>query len=141
MARATISGFDEVDKLLDKLDDMKNISMKAVQEAAPHLVDGAEKAVKASATKGYATGDLARSFVAKKAKSNKYGAYLIVAPVGSDAKGRKYYARGAYLEYGTTLNGRQKNPPQPWRDKAINTARSACEKAMEEVINTEVDKM
>lgn len=141
MARARISGFDEVEKMFDKLADTKNISIKAVEAAAPHLVKSAKSAVKSAANRGYATGGLDGSFAAMKPKSNEYGAYLIVRPIGQDPDGHDYYARGAYLEYGTKLKGEEKNEHQPWREKAINGARSACEKAMEDTVFSEVDKL
>lgn len=141
MARASISGFEDVDKLFDQLSDLKGIGMKAVEKAAPHLVDGAKKAVRSAASKGYATGDLAGSFAAMKPKTNEYGAYLIVRPVGRDKSGKDYYARGAWLEFGTTLKKKKKNSPEPWRDSAVSYAREDCEKAMEDVVNEEIDKL
>lgn len=141
MARATISGFDEVEKLLDDLGDVKKIGLNAVEKAAPYLVEGAKKAVESAATKGYATGGLARSFAAMKPKTNEYGAYVIVRPVGKDRKGRDYYARAAYMEYGTTLKGSPKNAAQPFRDKAISNARAKCEEAMEESVLSDIEKL
>ena len=140
MARARISGFDEVDKLFDKLEDMKQVSVKAVEAAAPHLVKGAKNAVHSAASKGYTTEQLENSFAAMKPKTNDYGAYVVVRPIGRDSDGHDYYARGAYLEFGTTLKGDAKNSPQPWRDKAVNNARSDCEKEMEDTVFSEVDK-
>lgn len=139
--RATINGFEDIDKLFDQLDDTKKVSLKAVEKAGPHLVKGAERAVKAAASRGYATGDLAGSFAAMKPKTNEQGAYLIVRPVGRDKNGRDYYARGAWLEFGTTLKKKRKNSPEPWRDSAIGYARDECEKAMEDVVNEEIDKL
>lgn len=141
MARAKISGFDDVNKLLDDLSDINKVGLKAVEAAAPHLVKGASSAVRSVATRGYATGGLERSFAATKSKTNKYGAYTIVRPVGKDPDGKNYYARGAYLEYGTKLNGLPKNSPQPWRDKAINLSRAKCEEAMEKAVFSAVDKL
>lgn len=141
MARARISGFEDVDKFLDALGNDKKLGIKAVKAAAPHLVSGASKAVRSSANRGYASGGLARSFAATKPKTNQYGSYLIVRPVGKDPEGHDYYARGAYLEFGTTLNGKPKNAAQPWRDKAINLGREKCEEAMEEAVLSEIDKL
>ena len=141
MARAKISGFEDVEKLFDSLSDTKKLSVKAVETAAPKLVESAKKTVKSVAIKGYATDGLAGSFVAMKPKTNEYGSYVIVRPVGKDHDGHDYYARGAYLEYGTKVGDKQKNPPQPWRDKSVNAARSECEKIMEETVYAEVDKL
>lgn len=141
MARAKISGFDDVDKLFDSLSDTKKLSLKAVEAAAPKLVDSAKRAVKSAAIKGYATGDLAGSFAAMKPKTNEYGAFVVVRPIGKDHEGHDLYARGAWLEYGTSLNGSPKNEPQPWRDKAVNGARSDCERIMEETVFSEVEKL
>lgn len=141
MARAKISGFDELDRLLDSLGDTHRIGIKAVEAAAPHLVRGASEAVRGAASKGYATGGLERSFAATKPKKNEYGSFLIVRPIGKDKKGHDYYARGAYMEFGTTLNRKEKNAPQPWRQKAVNLSQEKCEKAMEDVVMSEIDKL
>ena len=141
MGRATINGFDDVDKLFEELDNPQYFCTKALEAAAPILVDESSKAVQAAANKGYATGKLARSFVASKPKKNQYGNYVVVKPVGSDDKGHSYAARAAWLEYGTTLNGRQKNEPAPWRQKAVNAAESRCQETMEKVIFDEVDRI
>lgn len=141
MARAKISGFDDVDKLFEELDNPQYFATKALEAAAPILVEETEKAIRSVTNKGYATGKLARSFVASKPKKNQYGNYVVVKPVGSDDKGHSYAARAAWLEYGTTLNGRQKNEPAPWRQKAVNAAESRCPEAMEKVISDEVDRI
>lgn len=137
-----VSGFEGVEKLFeDIIQSTDRMSLVAVNSAAPYLVEGAEKAVKEAAHKGYATGGLAKSFTATKAKKNQYGAYAIVKPVGKDNKGVSYGARAGYLEYGTTVNGKLHNTAAPWRQKAVNNAREKCQKAMEESIYKELDKI
>jgi hypothetical protein len=139
--KATINGFEDVDKLFAELEEPQRFATKALEAAAPYLIEESEKAVQRAANKGYATGKLARSFVASKPKKNSYGNYVVVKPVGTDPDGHSYAARAAYLEYGTTLNGRQKNEPAPWRQAAVNAAEAKCTAAMEKVISDEVDRI
>ena len=141
MASAKITGFEDVDKLFEELGDTKKIRLAAVKKAAPKLVNGARKAVKAAATKGYATGGLANSFVASNPKENEWGAFSVIKPVGKDDKGISYGARAAYLEYGTTVDGKLHTVGSPWRDRAINAAKEECEKIMEESILEEIEKL
>lgn len=137
-----VSGFEGVEKLFDDLvANTDRMTLEAVNAAAPYLVESAEKAVKSAAHKGYATGGLAKSFTATKAKKNQYGTYAVVKPVGKDDKGVSYGARAAYLEYGTTVNGKLHNESAPWRQKAVNNAKEKCQKAMEESIYKELDKI
>jgi HK97 gp10 family phage protein len=134
--KARIDGFENVDRILSRLMEPEKITKKAVEAATPALVESTQKSIKSAANKGYATGKLAASVAATKPKRNKYGTYSIVRPVGYDKDGNSYYARGAYLEYGT-----KKNAPQPWRQKAVNDAESKCEELMEQAVADEVKKI
>ena len=140
MASAKITGFDDIDKMFDELMDTKKLGMEAVNKAAPYLVDGATKAVSAAANKGYATGGLAHSFAATKAKQNEWGTFSVVKPVGKDKNGVSYGARAAFLEYGTTRNG-VKQASSPWRDRAIKAAKAKCENTMEKIVHAEWEKI
>ncbi len=138
--KATINGFEDVDRLFEELDQPQYFATKALETAAPYLVEESKKAVQ-RVTSSKATGNLARSFVATKPKKNAYGNFVVVKPVGVDSKGHSYAARAAWLEYGTTLNGQKKNEHKPWRQAAVNAAEAKCTAAMEKVISDEVDRI
>ena len=138
--KATINGFDDVDKMFAELDKPQYFATKALEAAAPYLVEESQKAIQ-RVTSSKATGKLARSFAATKPKKNAYGNYVVVKPVGTDPKGNSYAARAAWLEYGTTLNGQKKNEHKPWRESAVNAAKEKCTAAMEKVISDEVDRI
>lgn len=138
MAHMTITGFDDVDKMLAELVEKSGqIGIKAVDAAAPKLKESARRAIHAAANKGYATGRLERSIEATKAKENQWGAYSVIKPVGSNEKGVRYSEEAAYLEYGTARG----QSPSPWRDKAIASANSDCEQTMEDTVYSEVSKI
>lgn len=141
MASLKVTGFDEVEKMFDELMNVKTLSLKAVNKAAPILLEGAKKAVRSAANKGYATGGLENSFTATKAKNNKWGTFAEVKPVGSDSKGERYGARAAYLEYGTVVNGVVHTSSAPWRKQAVESARKKCEDTMENTLRDEWDKI
>lgn len=154
MANLRIEGFDGVDKLFKDLSNIDEIAIEAVNEAAPILEECLKGAIEAAASKGYATGELAASVIARSAKKNQYGVFSVVGPVGSHSK-RPYeknetsYAKeAAVLEFGRR-GGYKDNDgrivthqdPSPYREKAINTAKARCEKVMEDSIYSQVDKM
>lgn len=136
MARAEINGFEDLDKMFDLLDaKMKDITLKALDSAAPILVESASKAVSKK------TGALSESFKATKAKNNKWGSYTVVRPTGYDDKGTNNYAKGAFLEYGTTVNGSPHSAPRPWRQRAVNTAKARVEEKLEQILTSEVNRI
>ena len=141
--KATIDGFENVDRILSRLMEPEKITKKAVEAATPALVESTQKSIKSAANKGYATGKLAASVAATKPKRNKYGTYSVVRPTGYDKDGNSYYARATYLEYGTTREKGTipKNAPRPWRQKAVNDAESKCEELMEQAVADEVKKI
>ena len=154
MARLTIEGFDDVDKLFAVLGNPREFTTAAVNEAAPILEKATRNAVRQAASKGYATGGLAESFVRTPAKSNKYGTYSVVRPVGgrktyeSDKEEHSYVERACWLEYGRNggyersdmLRPATSQEPSPFRQKAINDAKAECEEAMKRKVYEAVDK-
>lgn len=139
--RMEMNGFDDVDAFLDKLGvQVRNASMKAVDEAAPILVRAAGEAVRRAANKGYATGELAGSFKATKAKNNQYGTYSVVRPEGYDDRRTSNYAKAVWLEYGTHPKDGRDNQASPWRQKAIDSAKSAVEDSLERSITRAVQE-
>lgn len=141
MASLKVTGIDEVEKMFDELMDIKKLAVKAVDKAAPILLDGAKKSVRSAANKGYATGGLENSFTATKAKNNKWGTFATVRPVGKDKNGIRYGERAAYLEYGTVVNGVLHTASAQWRKKAVDSVRTKCEDTMEKTLRDEWDKI
>ncbi len=134
-----LTGYDGVEKMFDSLAS-GGIALKAVKEAAPILNKSAKKAVHSAANKGYATGDLEDSFVQTDAKENKYGAYSVIRPVGKDSKGVYFNAIATFLEFGTPNRTPTQMEASPWREKAVNGARTEVESKMESVVNSEVSR-
>ena len=141
MASLKVTGMDEVEKMFDDLMNVKSLAIKAVNKAAPILLDSAKKSVRAAANKGYATGGLENSFAATKAKNNQWGTFAEIKPVGKDNKGVRYGERAAYLEYGTVVNGSVHASSAPWRKQAVNKAKTKCEDTMEKVLRDEWKKI
>lgn len=154
MANLRIEGFDGVDKLFKDLSNIDEIAIEAVNEAAPILEECLKGAIEAAADKGYATGELVNSIIARPAKKNQYGVFSVVGPVGSHSK-RPYekeetsYAKeAAILEFGRRGGYKDDNgrivthqKASPYREKAINAAKTRCEKTMEDSVYNQVDKM
>ena len=154
MAKFTVEGLDEVDKLFDELSRPQWIGERAVKAAAPVLLAQTRKAIKESG--GHDS--LARSFYATDPKENKYGIYSVIKPSGRNRKKMTEYVKlAAFLEYGTTWpktqedadkihHGKQKGLPkkpdaQPWRQKALNAAKEKCRIVMQAALNEGVDKL
>ena len=153
MARFTIDGFDELDRMFERFSKHQYFETKAAKAASPYLVKAARKAIKDAG----GGDDLARSMEATEPKENTYGTFVIVKPEGRRVSdGTPYPKLAASLEYGTVWPrkkedaakihhsdkaGMPKNEPSPWRDKAINAARAKCEEAMTQAIFSEVDKL
>lgn len=147
MARAKLTGFDELERFLGKLAQPEKMAIKAVDAAAPILEESFKAEVRSAANrkdkyeKPYSKGDLAEHIVATKAKENHLGVYAVVRPIGSVKRGEKELRNAeklAYLEYGVASHGQK---PHPVRQKAINSAEAQCEKTMQDVIYKEVDKL
>lgn len=145
MANARIEGFEQLEKFLGRLAEPTKMAIKAVNAAAPILEESLRTEISGAANRGYATGELAASVSATKAKENQYGVYSVVKPVGTKKRkgknGKEYEIRYAeelaYLEYGTK-NGQKSHPV---RQKAINRAEAKCEAVIEKEIADAVEKL
>lgn len=145
MANARIEGFEQLEKFLGRLAEPTKMAIKAVDAAAPILEESLRSEITGAANRGYATGELAASVTATKAKENQYGVYSVVRPVGTKKRkgknGKEYEVRHAeelaYLEYGTKKGQRS----HPVRQKAINTAEAKCADIIEKEIADAVEKL
>lgn len=155
MARASLTGFDELEKFLGALAKPERMAIKAVDRAAPLLKD-ALKAEIGRATGGtgkggrkkHHTGHLQDSIELTKAKENHLGVFAVVKPAESvDENGMRAPEKLAYLEYGVpphiNANGTQHpgTQPQPIRQRAVNSVEAQCKNIMRETIYGEVDKL
>ena len=148
VARAQLTGFDELDKLFEQLGKPEEFAFKAVNNAAPVLRKHIVKNLKnASNSK-----KLANSFVPTPAKVNDAGVYSVVRPTGNfndDLSNADLAAQFEYGRKGGYKRHEMKRPatemkPRPWRDRSINDARKECEaimeievlKAVDEAVNT-----
>lgn len=138
VAHISFTGFDELDKAMKKLAEPGKMAIKAVDKAAPILEKALSSAVSSAADRGYATGELASSIKATKARENDFGVFSVAKPEGFNRKGLRNVEEMAYLEYGVKSRGQE---PRPVRDKAVASAEGACISAMEKVISEEVGKM
>lgn len=134
MARCQITGFDELEKVLRKMEQPEKMAIKAVDAASPVLVASMKSAI-AGATKGTGSGSLIGSISATSARQNELGVFSAVRPTGSDSKGVRNGAKLAYLEYGVRSRNQ---PPRPVRAAAVASAESACLAIIEGIINAEV---
>lgn len=143
MARASLTGFDELDSFLSKLAKPEAMAIKAVNTAAPVLEKNLKSEVRKAANrtdengKSYSTGELEKSISTTKAKENVYGVFAAVRPTGTDKKGMRNAEKMAYLEYGTSRG----QLPHPVRQKAIHAAAEECEQIMKKVVYEEIEKL
>ena len=139
MARMTITGFENVEKMLEKLANPYEMAEKAVNKAAP-IVEKNLKAQIRSATNGkpYSTGELEASIAATNARDNSLGVFAVVKPNGTDKNGLRNAEKMGYLEYGVRSHGQE---PRPVRAAAVAQSENAVMQVMEEVIGAEVDKL
>ncbi len=125
--------------------DSEEICMKALDEAAPVLEGEMKNAIRADGHER--SGELIDSIKASKPKKASNGAYIVsIRPTGyskinsytAKNKGgkktlRKYHVSNAlkaiWIEYG--VNGRQ--PARPFMARAVNRARAASMRRMQEV--------
>ena len=149
-----IEGFENVDSLFQKLGRTQDFCEKAISEAAPELLEATKKSVhkaiysppvQRKQLEAHRTGNLERSFRASKPKTNQYGSFSVIAPVGSrqdrtvteKKKPLHYAAQAAFLEWGTC----QGQAPSPWRARAIKDAEETCARTMEKAVIREVSKI
>lgn len=130
----TITGFEDLDRLFQKGARANDIAKKAVDKAAPILEGSLKGKVTGAASRGYATGELARSISSTKAKVNDRGVFAAVRPTGHDRKGVRNGEKMAYLEYGTSRG----QAPHPVRDAAAAAVEGECVSIMEEVVYEEL---
>lgn len=148
MAKARVEGFDDLEKLFRDLSDADAIAIEAVDKAVPVLEKSLKSAIQGAAIKGYASGELAASIEHKPAKKNQYGVFSVVLPVGTDSKGVSNAKKAAILEFGRRggypdSNGRtvSQQEPRPYRQSAIDEAKSECEEIMRESVYKRIDGM
>lgn len=144
MARASLTGFREMEAFLGKLSQPEKMAVKAVDAAAPL----AEKRLKAEIAKAanrkdrngkpYSTGELAASVSRTKTGENEWGIYSVVLPVGEGKKGLRNVEKLAYLEYGVKSKGQA---PHPVRQRTVNAVEAECQRIMEETVYEEVNKL
>lgn len=151
--KSKIEGFENIDQLFRQLARPQDFCEVAVGEAAPILLKSAKESVhkaiyqpptpRKGARKDGPTGKLERSFMASKPKTNAYGSFSSIQPVGyredkTVSKGKKlhYSAQAAFLEWGTN----EGQAPSPWRARAIKDAEAECADAMEKTVIREVNK-
>lgn len=137
MARCSITGFNELEKLMNKLTQPEKIAIKAVDAASPVLVNAMKSSI-SGATSGKATGSLAGSIQATSARQNEMGVFSAVRPTGTDSKGVRNGAKLAYLEYGVKSNNQ---PPRPVRSAAVAMAEGQCLSIIQNVIEQEVNSL
>lgn len=133
MARFEMSGMDDLMKQMEQLADLEEVAPKMIDAATPTIKENLSKNIRTAANRGYATGELAESIQATKAKQNAYGYFAAVRPTGADKKGTRNGEKLAYLEYG--VSGKQE--PHPVMAKTINESEEVAISKMQEVFNRE----
>ena len=134
MARCSVTGFDELEKMLKRLSQPERMAIKAVDAAAPVLERALKTAIE-NATSDDATGALAGSIESTRARQNELGVFSAVRPTGKDSKGVRNGEKLAYLEYGVRSHGQ---PPRPVRATAVAMAEAECFRIVKETIEAEV---
>lgn len=134
MAKLYIDGLKEMDEFFNGLSnmaaDIDEIANDCINEAMPTLEKSLKNNIKSATNKRrknrktgertgkpYSTGELMRSIEPTKAKTNAYGNYAAVRPVGTDKNGVRNGEKLAYLEYGTSTQ-----EPHPVMQKSISEA-------------------
>lgn len=133
MARATLTSFDELEKILRKMQKPEKMAIKAVDAAAP-ILEASMKSAIAGATKSGS--GLVESIQRTSARQNEFGVFSAVRPVGFDDNGTRYGEILAYLEYGVKDRNQ---PPRPVRAAAVAAAEGQCLAIIENIINGEVN--
>lgn len=137
MARCSITGFNELEKMLKKLQEPEKMAIKAVDAASPVLVRAMKSAITSAVSDG-STGSLAASIESTNARQNEYGVFSAVRPTGTDSKGVRNGAKLAYLEYGVKSHNQ---PPRPVRESAVAAAEGECIKIVQQMIESEVGSL
>ena len=132
MARLEVEGIDELISDLMELGNLDDVAPKMINAATPVMVKNMKRNIKAAANRGYATGELAESIRATKAKQNIYGYFAAVGPVGTDSKGTRNAEKMAYLEYGTS-----NQQAHPVMEKTMNDSEEDIIKRMQQIFDKE----
>lgn len=139
MARLDLRGLKELDDFMKGLSDLSsdidNIAKDCINAASPTLANCLKNNIRAAANRGYSTGELAQSIVPTEAKTNAYGNFAAVRPVGSDKNGMRNGEKLAYLEYGTS-----KQDAHPVMQKSIAQAEPQTKEIIQKRFNEHVKK-
>ena len=135
----SIYGFTELEKQLSSLGSQsKEIGKKAVREGAGILADQVRSNLMKNLTGSkYSTGDLEESLGVTPADVDKNG--VINSKVGFhgyDRKGVPNVIKARAMESGTSTQRKR-----PFIRPAINKVKQKVEKAMEEIIDNEINKV
>ena len=133
---------DEFIRELEKAQvDVKDACIKAVDKASPVLKECLSSEITSCANRGYATGELASSVSAMKAKENEYGVFSVVGPRGADKNGVSNEETLLWLENGTKRSrGGLMKRAGPIRSRAVSAAQGKCQQILEESIGEFVNK-
>lgn len=140
----TITGFEDVEEMLNKLANPYEMAEKAVNKAAPIVEKNLKTQIRSAANrrdkygKPYSTGELEASIAATNARDNSLGVFAVVKPNETDKNGLRNAEKMGYLEYGVRSHGQE---PRPVRAAAVAQSENAVMQVMEEVIGAEVDKL
>lgn len=144
MARAKLTGFEDLERFLGKLAEPEKMAAKAVDAAAPLAVKRLKAEIAKAANrkdaqgKPYSTGELAASVGRTETDENDLGVYSVVLPLGTDKKGLRNVEKMAYLEYGVKSKGQA---PHPVRQRTVNAVEAECQRIMGKTVYGEVDKL
>ena len=143
MAKFTMTGMDDFLKGLSNLaTDVDEIAKDCINVAAPTLENALKKNIRSVTNrkdkrtgKPYSTGELERSIAATEAKTNAYGNFAAIRPVGTDANGVRNGEKLAYLEYGTS-----EQEARPVMQKSINEAEPQTKEIIQKRFEEHVQK-
>lgn len=145
MAHLQITDINAWDNIFKTLSHPEEMAKEAVDEAVRILEESTRTAVKASSN----SDKLAQSFSRTPAKENELGIYSVVRPTGDfngELSNADLAAQFEYGRHGGYMRSGMKRPAtsmeaKPWRQKAINGAKDACEAAAERKVHETVDRI
>ena len=146
MAKLKLEGLEELDNLIKGLSDLgsdiNEVAKDCINAAAPTLENALKKNIRSVTNrkdkrtgKPYSTGELERSIAATEAKTNAYGNFAAIRPVGTDANGVRNGEKLAYLEYGTS-----EQEARPVMQKSINEAEPQTKEIIQKHFEEHVQK-